>query len=141
MKIRKFNPLFAMVLAIVACEEKGEEPEKPAEVYDGTLTIDASDYTSWTYINLKTGETSELEVQGIFVAIGTDPRTRLVHNQLELTADGTIAVRDQSSKTSAKGVFAAGDVIDSIYRQAIVAAGAGAKAALDAEHFLASLKD
>ncbi len=97
--------------------------------------------TGLTLRNLKTGETSELEVQGIFVAIGTDPRTRLVHNQLELTAEGTIAVQDQSSKTSAKGVFAAGDVIDSVYRQAIVAAGAGAKAALDAEHFLASLED
>lgn len=97
--------------------------------------------TGLTLRNLKTGETSELAVQGIFVAIGTDPRTKLVHDQLELTADGTIAVQDQSSKTSAKGVFAAGDVIDSIYRQAIVAAGAGAKAALDAEHFLASLKD
>ena len=97
--------------------------------------------TGLTLRNLKTGETSELEVQGIFVAIGTDPRTRLVHNQLELTVEGTIAVQDQSSKTSAKGVFAAGDVIDSVYRQAIVAAGAGAKAALDAEHFLASLED
>ncbi len=97
--------------------------------------------TGLTLRNLKTGETSELEVQGIFVAIGTDPRTKLVHNQLELTAEGTIAVQDQSSKTSAKGVFAAGDVIDSVYRQAIVAAGAGAKAALDAEHFLASLED
>lgn len=89
--------------------------------------------------NLKTGETQRLEVDGLFVAIGSDPRTDLVKGQLELTADGTIAVEGRSSRTSLRGVFAAGDVIDPTYRQAITAAGSGCVAAIDAQHFLESL--
>ena len=88
-----------------------------------------------------TGETRELDVTGIFVAVGTDPRTHLVHGQLDLTPEGTIAVQGRSSKTSVAGVFAAGDVIDPVYRQAVVAASSGATAALDAEHYLVSLND
>ena len=88
-----------------------------------------------------TGETRELDVTGIFVAVGTDPRTHLVHGQLDLTPEGTIAVQGRSSKTSVPGVFAAGDVIDPVYRQAVVAASSGAAAALDAEHYLVSLND
>ncbi|GAA3935306.1 thioredoxin-disulfide reductase [Microbacterium soli] len=87
------------------------------------------------------GSTSELEVQGVFVAIGNDPRTHLVHNKLELTPEGTIWVDGRSSRTSLPGVFAAGDVIDPTYRQAATAAGSGVVAALDVEHFLASLED
>lgn len=86
-----------------------------------------------------TGAQSELAVQGLFVAIGNDPRTHLVHGQLELTASGTIAVAGRSSKTNLSGVFAAGDVIDDTYRQAATAAASGTVAALDAEHFLAAL--
>lgn len=89
--------------------------------------------------NTLSGETSELPVTGLFIAIGNDPRTELVKDQLALTADGTIAVDGRSSKTSVTGVFAAGDVIDPSYRQAITAAGSGCVAALDAEHYLASL--
>lgn len=88
-----------------------------------------------------TGEQSEIEIGGLFIAIGNDPRTHLVHGQLELTAEGTIAVDGRSSKTSLTGVFAAGDVIDPTYRQAITAAGSGTVAALDAEHFLASIPE
>jgi thioredoxin reductase (NADPH) len=85
------------------------------------------------------GEETSLEVGGLFVAIGNDPRTHLVHGILDLTSDGTIAVDGRSSKTSLAGVFAAGDVIDPHYRQAVTAAASGTVAALDAEHYLASL--
>ncbi|MFY9677561.1 thioredoxin-disulfide reductase [Glutamicibacter protophormiae] len=90
--------------------------------------------------NRNTGEESTLDVTGVFVAIGNDPRVDLVKDQLELTAEGTIAVDGRSSKTSLPGVFAAGDVIDSTYRQAITAAGSGCAAAQDVEHFLANVK-
>ena len=86
-----------------------------------------------------TGEENTLEVQGLFVAIGNDPRVHLVHGQLDLTPEGTIAVEGRSSKTNLTGVFAAGDVIDPHYRQAVTAAASGTVAALDAEEFLASL--
>jgi len=86
-----------------------------------------------------TGVERSLPVGGVFVAIGNDPRTHLVHKQLDLTTDGTIAVAGRSSLTSQAGVFAAGDVIDPHYRQAVTAAASGTVAALDAEHYLASL--
>jgi thioredoxin reductase (NADPH) len=92
-----------------------------------------------TVENLVTGEKSTLEIQGLFIAIGNDPRTQLVHGQLDLTPEGTIAVAGRSSKTNLEGVFAAGDVIDPTYRQAVTAASSGTVAALDAEHFLQSL--
>ncbi|TFD28689.1 thioredoxin-disulfide reductase [Cryobacterium lyxosi] len=85
------------------------------------------------------GTETSLPVGGVFVAIGNDPRTHLVHKQLDLTPEGTIAVAGRSSLTSQAGVFAAGDVIDSSYRQAITAAGSGCAAALDAEHYLSTL--
>ncbi|MBA8817057.1 thioredoxin reductase (NADPH) [Microbacterium halimionae] len=84
---------------------------------------------------------TELPLDGLFVAIGNDPRTHLVHNQLDLTPEGTIWVKGRSSHTSLAGVFAAGDVIDPTYRQAITAAGSGTVAALDAEHYLAALDE
>src|SRR5690606_14499370 len=85
------------------------------------------------------GSETTLDVSGLFVAIGSDPRTHLVHGQLELTEFGTIAVEGRSSRTGVPGVFAAGDVVDPTYRQAVTAAGSGTVAALDAEHYLASL--
>ncbi|MBC7519256.1 MAG: thioredoxin-disulfide reductase [Microbacteriaceae bacterium] len=85
------------------------------------------------------GSTSELELSGVFIAIGNDPRTHLVHGQVDLTAEGTIAVDGRSSRTSLPGVFAAGDVLDVTYRQAVTAAASGTVAALDVEHYLASL--
>lgn len=87
------------------------------------------------------GSTRELPLQGLFVAIGNDPRTHLVHDKLELTPEGTIWVDGRSSRTSVPGVFAAGDVIDPTYRQAATAAGSGTVAALDAEQYLAALAD
>ncbi|MBX3312070.1 MAG: thioredoxin-disulfide reductase [Microbacteriaceae bacterium] len=94
-----------------------------------------------TMRNVETNEESQLPVQGVFVAIGNDPRTHLIHGQLELTGVGTIQTDGRSSKTNIPGVFAAGDVIDATYRQAITAAGSGAAAAIDAEHYLAALED
>jgi thioredoxin reductase (NADPH) len=87
--------------------------------------------------NLVDGTETELAVTGVFVAIGNDPRTDLVKGKLDLTPEGTIAVEGRTSQTSVKGVFAAGDVIDPTYRQAITASGSGCVAALDVEHFLA----
>jgi thioredoxin reductase (NADPH) len=85
------------------------------------------------------GSETTLDVSGLFVAIGSDPRTHLVHGKLDLTPEGTIAVEGRSSRTSMPGVFAAGDVVDPTYKQAITAAGSGTVAALDAEHYLSSL--
>ncbi|MFG6402566.1 thioredoxin-disulfide reductase [Microbacterium sp. P04] len=84
------------------------------------------------------GTTTQMALDGLFVAIGNDPRTHLVHDKLDLTPEGTIWVDGRSSRTSIPGVFAAGDVIDPTYRQAITAAGSGTVAALDVEHFLAA---
>ncbi len=92
-------------------------------------------------VNTVDGTETTLDVQGLFVAIGADPRTHLVHGQLELTPEGTIAVEGRSSRTSLPGVFAAGDVIDPSYKQAATAAGSGVVAALDAEHYLAEIAD
>ncbi|MDQ1130025.1 thioredoxin-disulfide reductase [Microbacterium sp. SORGH_AS_0888] len=85
------------------------------------------------------GSRRELTLDGVFVAIGNDPRTHLVHGKLDLTAEGTVWVDGRSSRTSVPGVFAAGDVIDPTYRQAVTAAGSGTVAALDVEHYLAGL--
>ena len=85
------------------------------------------------------GSRRELALQGLFVAIGYDPRTHLVHGKLDLTEAGTVWVDGRSSRTSVPGIFAAGDVIDPTYRQAVTAAGSGTVAALDVEHYLASL--
>lgn len=90
--------------------------------------------------NLVDGTTNTMELDGLFIAIGNDPRVWLVENQVTLTAEKFIEVDGRSSKTSLPGVFAAGDVIDPTYRQAITAAGSGCVAALDAEHYLSNLK-
>ncbi|WP_349826668.1 thioredoxin-disulfide reductase [Brevibacterium litoralis] len=94
--------------------------------------------TGLTIRNTVTGETSQLPVTGMFVAIGSDPRTDLVKDTLTLREDGYLAVEGRTSKTGVEGVFAAGDVIDPTYRQAVTAAGSGCVAALDAEHYLAA---
>ena len=86
----------------------------------------------------RNGERRELALEGLFIAIGNDPRVSLVENQVELTEDRFIRVDGRSSRTTLPGVFAAGDVIDPTYRQAITAAGSGCVAALDAEHYLQS---
>ncbi len=83
------------------------------------------------------GTETEMPIQGLFIAIGNNPRTHLVHQKLELTPEGTISVKGRTSQTNIPGVFAAGDVVDPSYRQAITAASSGATAAIDAEEYLA----
>ena len=95
--------------------------------------------TGVTLRDTVTGDERGLDLDGLFVAIGNDPRTHLVHGKLDLTSEGTIAVEGRTSKTNIPGVFAAGDVTDPHYRQAVTAAGSGTVAALDAEQYLAAL--
>jgi thioredoxin reductase (NADPH) len=89
--------------------------------------------------NVKTGEETVKEATGLFVAIGHDPRSDLFRGQVRLDEEGYVLVDAPSSRTNVPGVFAAGDVVDHTYRQAITAAGTGCAAALDAERFLAAL--
>lgn len=123
--------------------ERAESNEKIEFLLDTVVeeVLGEQNVSSIRVRNTVSGKTSELPVTGLFIAIGNDPRTELVRDQLAITADGTIAVDGRSSKTSVTGVFAAGDVIDPSYRQAITAAGSGCVAALDAEHYLASLPE
>ena len=88
--------------------------------------------------NLKTGAISRIDVDGAFVAIGHKPATELFTGKLKLDSDGYIEVETGTTRTSVPGVFACGDVMDKIYRQAVTAAGTGCMAALDAEKFLAA---
>ncbi|GAB1512037.1 thioredoxin-disulfide reductase [Actinophytocola sp. KF-1] len=87
--------------------------------------------------NTVTGEESVLDVTGLFMAIGHDPRSALVKGQVDLDADGYVQVRPHTTYTNIDGVFAAGDLVDRTYRQAITAAGSGCAAAIDAERWLA----
>ena len=98
----------------------------------------ATNLEAVTLRNTVDGSTKDMDLDGLFIAVGNDPRVWLVENQIELTAEKFIKVEGRSSKTSLPGVFACGDVIDPTYRQAITAAGSGCVAALDAEHYLTS---
>ncbi|MGY4098129.1 thioredoxin-disulfide reductase [Nocardia sp. R16R-3T] len=97
--------------------------------------------TSLTLRDTRTGETSELAATGLFVAIGHDPRSELVKDQVELDDEGYVQVLHPSTATKVPGVFAAGDLVDHTYRQAITAAGTGCRAAIDAERWLAEQGD
>ncbi|TCO64678.1 thioredoxin-disulfide reductase [Actinocrispum wychmicini] len=93
--------------------------------------------TSVRLRDTRTGELSTVDATGMFVAIGHDPRSALVAGQVDTDAEGYVLVRDQSTYTNLDGVFAAGDLVDRTYRQAITAAGSGCAAAIDAERWLA----
>jgi thioredoxin reductase (NADPH) len=102
----------------------------------GESTVSAVELT-----DVATGSTETLPVTGLFVAIGHDPRSELFAGQLKLDDAGYIQVEHPSTRTNIDGVFACGDVVDHIYRQAITAAGTGAAAAIDAERWLAETFD
>jgi thioredoxin reductase (NADPH) len=118
-------------------QDRVHENPKIEVIWDSTLEEIHGDtaVTGATLRNVKTGDTTERPTDGVFMAIGHTPNTALFEGQLEL-ANGYIAVEEPTTKTSVPGVFAAGDVTDVIYRQAVTAAGQGCKAAMDAERFL-----
>lgn len=89
--------------------------------------------------NVKTGDTSKLDATAMFVAIGHDPRSGFLGGQIELNDEGYVKVTEPSTRTNISGVFAAGDLVDDHYQQAITAAGSGCRAAIDAEHYLEAL--
>ena len=91
--------------------------------------------------DVRSGEESTLAVTGVFIAIGHDPRSALVSGAVDVDPAGYVVVRDHSTATSVPGVFAAGDLVDHTYRQAITAAGSGCAAAMDAERWLADEDD
>jgi thioredoxin reductase (NADPH) len=101
---------------------------------DEILDVDKGEVTGIVLKNLVTGEMSRLDVDGVFVAIGHTPNTELFRNHLALNPNGYIVT--DGTRTSVEGVFAAGDVQDYTYRQAITAAGSGCMAAMDAERYL-----
>jgi len=101
----------------------------------------ADKVSSVTLRDTETGAERDLAVTGLFVAIGHDPRVELVQGQVDLDAAGYITVEGRTTRTNLPGVFAAGDVVDHEYMQAVTAAGSGCAAALDAERYLAALND
>jgi thioredoxin reductase (NADPH) len=121
-------------------QDRVHENPKIEVIWDSTLEEIHGDtaVTGATLRNVKTGQTTERPTDGVFMAIGHTPNTALFEGQLEL-ANGYIVVDEPTTKTSVPGVFAAGDVTDVIYRQAVTAAGQGCKAAMDAERFLETL--
>ncbi|MGW4897963.1 thioredoxin-disulfide reductase [Kitasatospora sp. NPDC004240] len=126
-----------------AMQERAFADEKIRFEWDSAVEAIHGDpkLTGVTLRDTTTGETRELAVTGLFIAIGHDPRTELFKGQLDLDAEGYLKVESPSTRTNIPGVFAAGDVVDHTYRQAITAAGTGCSAALDAERYLASLAD
>ncbi len=106
-------------------------------VVEEVLGVEESKLTGVRLSHVETGETLDYATDGLFVAIGHDPTTKLFVDQLDHDDDGYLVTKGKSTETNVPGVFAAGDVQDHVYRQAITAAGSGCAAALDAERFLA----
>jgi thioredoxin reductase (NADPH) len=109
-------------------------------IWNAELTeiLGDDEVTGVTLRDTVTSETRHLATDGVFVAIGHKPNTEILHDVLDLDAKGYVALAGSGTVTSIPGVFAAGDVADSVYRQAVTAAGSGCQAAIDAEHFLAA---
>ncbi len=102
----------------------------------GDGTVDAV-----TLRDTRTGEQRDLAVQGLFIAIGHEPRSELVKGQVDLDGEGYVLTQGGTTRTNLPGVFAAGDLVDHVYRQAVTAAGTGCQAALDAERYLVARAD
>lgn len=120
-------------------QEKARANPKISFLWNSIVTEvlgDASGVTGVRVKNLNSGEEAVLRCSGFFVAIGHQPNTQIVKNQLEMDEAGYIRVKPGTTQTSVPGVFACGDVMDPVYRQAITAAGTGCMAALDAERWL-----
>ena len=109
-------------------------------VVDDVLGVEAGKLTGVRLRNLETGATQDYPTDGLFVAIGHDPTTKLFVDWLDHDENGYLITKGKSTETNIRGVFAAGDVQDHVYRQAVTAAGSGCAAALDAERFLAELE-
>jgi thioredoxin reductase (NADPH) len=121
-------------------QQRAFENEKIAFVWDTVIdeVVGDGQVTGVRLRNVRTEESAELPTGGVFVAIGHVPNTQIFQGQLEMTG-GYIVVREPTTATSVEGVFAAGDVVDFTYRQAITAAGMGCQAAMDAERYLEAL--
>jgi thioredoxin reductase (NADPH) len=124
-------------------QERLKKNPKIAVLWDSVLEAvlgseEPRKVTGVTLRNVKTGEISQKPVDGVFIAIGHSPATELIEGQLDLKPSGYVATAPNSTATSVPGVFAAGDVTDDIFRQAVTAAGLGCMAALEAEKFLAA---
>jgi thioredoxin reductase (NADPH) len=111
-----------------------------AMLHEVTGTDDPKTVTGVKLKNVKTGKVSALRVDGVFIAIGHEPATTLFKGQLEMKSSGYLVTEPDSTRTSIPGVFAAGDVKDEVFRQAVTAAGMGCMAALEAERYLAKLE-
>ena len=117
--------------------------EKVSVIWDSVVsefigTDQPKSLTGLKIKNVKTGELSDLTVDGVFIAVGHHPNTEVFKNKLELSEDGYIQCKPDSCETNIKGIYAAGDVRNGNWRQAVVAAGSGCVAALEAEKFLSS---
>ena len=124
--------------------ERAMRSEKISFVWDSVVDeihdLAAQKVTGVSLRNVKTAEIQQVACDAVFVAIGHNPNTEFLGGQLETTKEGFIVCRGRTTETSVPGVFAAGDVADSRYRQAITAAGSGCAAAIDAERFLEALE-
>jgi thioredoxin reductase (NADPH) len=110
-------------------------------VVDDILDVAQGKVAAVKLKNVLTGNVTEMPIDGVFVAIGHEPNTGFLDGQVQLDAKGYIVCQGDSSRTSVEGVFAAGDVMDPIYKQAVTAAGSGCRAAIDCDHYLAALKE
>jgi thioredoxin reductase (NADPH) len=129
--------VFAILFKFSFGQTVTTDPSTVLQAFGEYLTDEENQMRAVTLKNLETGEQRELALKCVFVAIGHDPATTLFRGQLTLDAEGYLIVEPGTPKTVIPGVFAAGDVADKVYRQAVTAAGMGCMAALEAERFLA----